>query len=203
MLFENSLFLFFSWFAILFAVGVILSKNPVHSTLCLILVFFNSACLLIILGAEFLAMLFIIVYVGAVAVLFLFVVMLLNIKLVKANILVYRYIFTAITFGVIFLFQLLCIIYNDLTFLDIYFLPPALNSNYFYCWYTYSLTNILTIGFCLYTRFAFLLIVSGVILLVSMLGAITLTLHKRKDVKKQYVFKQASASFTNSILCKV
>jgi len=203
MLFENVLFLFFSFFAIFFAFGVILSKNPVHSILCLILVFFNSACLLIILGAEFLAMLLVIVYVGAVAVLFLFVVMLLHIKLVKVNTLVYRYMPISMIFGFFFLLELFFIIYNDLLFLDIYFLPPNISFNYLNFWYSYSLNNILAIGFCLYTKFSFLLIFSGVILLVSMLGAISLTLHKRNDVKKQYIFKQTSVSFNNSLICKI
>lgn len=203
MLFENLLFLFLSFFAVFFAFGVIVSKNPVHSILCLILVFFNSACLLIILGAEFLAMLLIIVYVGAVAVLFLFVIMLLHIKLFKSNTLVYRYMPISMIFGFFFLLELFFILCNDLPFLDIYFLPSDVAFNYLNFWYIYSLNNVLTIGSCLYTKFSFLLIFSGIILLVSMLGAISLTLHKRNDVKKQYIFKQTSISFNNSIICKV
>jgi NADH-quinone oxidoreductase subunit J len=184
---------------------VVLSKNPVHSILCLVLVFFNSAGLLIILGAEFLAMLFIVVYVGAVAVLFLFVIMLLNIKLVKTNVSVYRYLPLLVLFGFFFLFELITIIYNDLIFLNIYFLPPNINFNYLcFWWLTYSsLSNVLAIGSLLYTNFSLLFIVSGVILLVSMLGAISLTLHKRNDVKKQYVFKQVNNSFNKAILCKI
>jgi len=203
MLIENLLFFLFSFFSVFFALGVILSKNPVHSILCLILVFFNCASLFIILGAEFLALLFVIVYVGAVAVLFLFVVMLLNIKIVKSNALAYRYMLVAIIFGFFFFFLLLFILYNDLTFLSTYFLPLSISFNYLTFWFSFSLTNILVVGFFLYTKFFFLLILSGIILLVSMLGAITLTLHKRSDVKKQYVFKQINISFNNSVLCKV
>jgi NADH-quinone oxidoreductase subunit J len=79
-----------------------MSKNPVHSILSLILVFFNAASLLIILGAEFLAMLFIIVYVGAVAVLFLFVIMMLNVKVTNLTTSIYRYLPISFIFGLIF-----------------------------------------------------------------------------------------------------
>jgi len=148
-------------------------------------------------------MLLVIVYVGAVAVLFLFVVMLLHIKLVKVNTLVYRYMPISMIFGFFFLVELFFILSNDLLYLNIYFLPPTISFNYLNVWYTCSLNNILTIGSCLYTKFSFLLIFSGIILLVSMLGAISLTLHKRNDVKKQYIFKQISVSFTNSLVCKI
>lgn len=203
MLIENLLFFFFSFSSGLFALGVILSTNPVHSILYLILVFLNCACLFIILGAEFLAMLFIIVYVGAVAVLFLFVVMLLNVKLIRFNTLAYSYMFVAIILGFAFFFVLAFIFFKDFIFLDIYFLPLTVNFNYLNLWCSFSLTNIVAVGSFLYTTFFFLIILSGVILLVSMLGAITLTLHKRNDVKKQYVFKQVNSSFNNSVICKI
>jgi len=101
---ENIFFLLFSSLSIIFSFFVIISRNPVHSILSLILVFFNAASLLIILGAEFLAMLFVIVYVGAVAVLFLFVIMMLNIKVTSLTASIYRYLPISIIFGSIFFF---------------------------------------------------------------------------------------------------
>ena len=99
MFIENLFFYLFATLAIIFAFFVIISKNPIHSILSLILVFFNAASLLILLGAEFLAMLFVIVYVGAVAVLFLFVIMMLNIKAANLSISMYRYLPISLLFG--------------------------------------------------------------------------------------------------------
>jgi NADH-quinone oxidoreductase subunit J len=200
---ENIFFFFFSSLSIIFSFFVIISKNPVHSILSLILVFFNAASLLIILGAEFLAMLFIIVYVGAVAVLFLFVIMMLNVKVTKLTSSIYRYLPISFIFGSIFLFEFFMLFYLDLV---------SVNTNYLYLfennfvneWSTsvVPVSNIVALGQLLYTYFSYLFILSGIILLVSMLGAISLTLHRRNDVKKQFIYKQIERDFSSSIIWK-
>jgi len=200
---ENIFFFFFSSLSIIFSFFVIISKNPVHSILSLILVFFNAASLLIILGAEFLAMLFIIVYVGAVAVLFLFVIMMLNVKVTKLTSSIYRYLPISFIFGSIFFFEFFMLFYLDLV---------SVNTNYLYLfennfvneWSTSvaPVSNIVALGQLLYTYFSYLFILSGIILLVSMLGAISLTLHRRNDVKKQFIYKQIERDFSSSIIWK-
>lgn len=200
---DNLLFSLFAFFSLLFSLFVILSKNPVHSILSLILVFFNTASLLIFLGVEFLAMLFIIVYVGAVAVLFLFVIMLLNIKISNLNVSIYRYLPIITLFAAIFFFELFFgfniqlfefggpSIYNDV--------------NFFNAWgiHTSTISNISTVGFVLYTYYSYYFLFSGVILLLSMIGAITLTLHRRSDVRKQLIYKQIQRDFSSAISWKI
>ena len=165
--------------------------------------FFNVAGFFVILGAEFLAVLFIVVYVGAVAVLFLFIVMMLNIKLISLNLSMYRYIPIFFIFGFIFFSGFYLILYDCLI---------SVNQNQFYLpinfidfWYIFSFSfdNVGLLSNCLYTYYAYLLIVSGVILLISMIGAISLTLHRRNDIKRQYIYKQIIRDFNNSIVWKV
>nr|YP_010577932.1 NADH dehydrogenase subunit 6 [Cryptomonas pyrenoidifera]UZP15152.1 NADH dehydrogenase subunit 6 [Cryptomonas pyrenoidifera] len=203
---ENLFFYFFSILSIIFSFFVIISKNPVHSILSLILVFFNAAALLILLGAEFLAMLFIIVYVGAVAVLFLFVIMMLNIKTSNLSISMYRYLPISILFGSVFFSELFVIFYFDLVPIDVYNLSLFLNFDYLYFndWENSvsSQNNVLALGLVLYTYFSYLFVVSGIILLVSMIGAISLTLHRRNDIKRQYIYKQLGRNFKSAISWK-
>jgi NADH-quinone oxidoreductase subunit J len=200
---ENIFFLLFSSLSIIFSFFVIISRNPVHSILSLILVFFNAASLLIILGAEFLAMLFVIVYVGAVAVLFLFVIMMLNIKVTSLTASIYRYLPISIIFGSIFFFEFFMLFYTDLASVNVSNLYLFAN-NFVNDWNSslVSTSNILVLGRLLYTYYSYLFIVSGVILLVSMIGAISLTLHRRNDVKKQFIYKQIDRDFTSSIIWK-
>lgn len=203
---ENLFFYFFSILSIIFSFFVIISKNPVHSILSLILVFFNAAALLILLGAEFLAMLFIIVYVGAVAVLFLFVIMMLNIKTSNLSISMYRYLPISILFGSVFFSELFVIFYFDLVPIDVYNLSLFLNFDYLYFndWENSvsSQNNVLALGLVLYTYFSYLFVLSGIILLVSMIGAISLTLHRRNDIKRQYIYKQLGRNFKSAISWK-
>jgi NADH-quinone oxidoreductase subunit J len=200
---ENIFFLFFSSFSVVFSCVVVLSKNPVHSILSLILVFFNASSLLILLGSEFLAMLFIIVYVGAVAVLFLFIIMMLNIKISALTTSIYRYLPVFFVLGSVFVFEFLMLFYFDLVSLSI--------SNLYLCQINFindwssSLepsNNINVLGQLLYTHYSYLFLLSGVILLVSMLGAISLTLHKRNDTKRQLIYKQIRRDFSSSIKWK-
>lgn len=200
---ENTFFFLFSSLSIIFSFFVIISRNPVHSILSLILVFFNAASLLIILGAEFLAMLFVIVYVGAVAVLFLFVIMMLNIKVTSLTASIYRYLPISIIFGSIFFFEFCMLFYSDLASVNINNLY-LFADNFINDWNSSLLptSNILVLGRLLYTYYSYLFIVSSIILLVSMIGAISLTLHRRNDVKKQFIYKQIERDFTSSIIWK-
>nr|YP_010338825.1 NADH dehydrogenase subunit 6 [Glaucosphaera vacuolata]UNJ18775.1 NADH dehydrogenase subunit 6 [Glaucosphaera vacuolata] len=194
------LFYLFSSFLIVSAWMVVGSVNTVHSVLFLILVFLNAASLLFLIGAEFIAIMFIVIYVGAIAVLFLFIVMMLNIKV---NILEEFYIKPVSVFIVLlFLFQFLLIANLDLisyfdffSFLQNYFDAGFVLSNLKMDWFNWVLqqnevTNIFSIGFVLYTFYGYLLVLSGLVLLVSMLGTIFLTLHQRPVVKKQAISLQ-------------
>lgn len=212
MFIENIFFVLFSSLSIIFSFFVIFCKNPVHSILSLIFVFFNTAALLIFLGAEFLAMLFVIVYVGAVAVLFLFVIMMLNIK--ESNFLfsLYNYIPIFIFLITIFVYQVYFVYSSSLMPLHIFKASFLINYktliidfvvlNFLDCVLNYT-TNIFVIGNILYTEFFLMFFISGIILLVAMIGSITLTLHKRNDIKRQYIFKQIERNFNNSIFWRL
>jgi len=209
MFIENLFFYLFATLAITFAFFVIISKNPIHSILSLILVFFNAASLLILLGAEFLAMLFVIVYVGAVAVLFLFVIMMLNIKAANLSISMYRYLPISLLFGSVFFSELFIMFYFDLASVNSYKLNSIIdfdfvNQNYLVLWQdsVYFFSNVVVLGQLLYTYFSYPFILSGVILLVSMIGAISLTLHRRNDIKRQYIYKQIQRDFRSAISWK-
>ena len=209
MFIENLFFYLFATLAIIFAFFVIISKNPIHSILSLILVFFNAASLLILLGAEFLAMLFVIVYVGAVAVLFLFVIMMLNIKTANLSISMYRYLPISFLFGSVFFSELFIMFYFDLSSINSYKLNSLVNfdlidQNFLISWQdsVYFFSNVVVLGQLLYTYFSYPFILSGIILLVSMIGAISLTLHRRNDIKRQYIYKQIQRDFKSAISWK-
>tara|TARA_X000000368_G_scaffold199854_1_gene157820 strand:+ start:133 stop:747 length:615 start_codon:yes stop_codon:yes gene_type:complete len=179
-------FYIFSAVMLLSSLMVISSRNPVHSVLFLILAFFNAAGLFVILHAEFLAMILIIVYVGAVAVLFLFVVMMLDFRasLEKSNILQYMPI--GIFVGLVFISELVIVLVN--TKLDLENIQILSNplSNFG------ELTNTEAIGSILYTDYILYFQVSGIILLVAMVGSIVLTLRDREGVKRQSIPDQLS-----------
>ena len=177
-------FYLFSGVILISSLMVISTKNPVHSVLFLILSFLNAAGLFVILHAEFLAMILIIVYVGAVAVLFLFVVMMLDFKtsINKDNIL--QYIPIGILIGVVFIAELIIVLINtkfDLS--NIQVLPNPLSD------FT-GKSNTEAIGSVLYTDYILYFQLSGVILLVAMIGSIVLTLREREGVKRQVVSEQ-------------
>ena len=198
--FESILFYIFSSIALIASIMVINSKNPVHSVLFLILVFCNSAGLFILLGVEFLAITFIIVYVGAIAILFLFVVMMLNIKLVELNENMLRYLPIGALIGIIFLFEIFLVLENN--FISLNYNLDSNNINYIWDNKVTNYTNIELIGNILYTNNFYLFLVASLILLVAMIGAIILTLYMQTNVKRQDVFKQTSRHFSRSILLK-
>lgn len=163
---------------------VVFSKNPVHSVLFLILAFFNAAGLFVLLGAEFVAMILVIVYVGAVAVMFLFVVMMLDINFTELRKGVQDYLPIGLLIGFILLAEMV-IIAGGWTMTDgiatamTTATPPAS-----------EVTNTDAIGRVLYTDYIFLFQLAGLILLVAMIGAIVLTHRKRDGVKKQNIGDQ-------------
>jgi len=251
---EMSLFYFFSSLALLSGVMVIRAKNPVHSVLFLILVFCNAAGLLILLDLDFFAMIFLVVYVGAIAVLFLFVVMMLNIKMSEVNENILRYLPVGGLIGIIFLFEIFLVIDNDLI--------PVLNFQtgtsltlfetfqYSFLFFLYSIwgivrskisydqwkidyqefqtdlsilsnygtqfqyesspyvqwvlqidqvSNIKALGQIMYTYYVAYFIIASLILLVAMIGAIVLTMHKSITVKRQEIFEQNTREFAKTV----
>lgn len=199
--FEVTLFYFFSALVIFSGLFVIISKNPIHSILFLVFTFFNTAALLIILGVEFLAMLFLVVYVGAVAVLFLFVIMMLNVKIAKVEESFYYYLPIGIFLGLIFLFEIFLVIENN------FFLLQVQNFEHFYpnsfiSWddHLIATTNIEVLGSIMYSYYSYFFIVASLILLVAMIGAIMLTLHRRNDVRRQEIYRQVERNFENTII---
>ena len=173
-------FYLFAALTIASAVAVIFARNPVHSVLWLIVAFFNAAGLMVLAGAEFIAMLLVIVYVGAVAVLFLFVVMMLDIDFAKL-----RSGFTKnLPFGLLVALVLLAEI---ILAVSAWKAGPAMSGAKVP---EASDPNIVTLGELLYTRFLFPFELAGLILLVAMIGAIVLTHRSRGDVRGQKVSKQ-------------
>jgi NADH-quinone oxidoreductase subunit J len=203
MTFDIFLFYLFSILALLSAFCTVTSKNPIHSVLFLVFVFFNTAGLLILLGVEFLAMLFLIVYVGAVAVLFLFVMMMLNVKISESSSAIYRYLPIGLFLSILFLFEIFLIIEGDLKSVDnVVFLPSEykiLQTEFLVhtSWIdsVISPTNVDVIGSVLFTYYSYFFIMASVILLVAMIGAIALTLHRRSDVRRQDIYRQLQRDF--------
>jgi NADH-ubiquinone oxidoreductase chain 6 len=199
----NTLFYFFSSLSLVSGVMVIQSRNPVHSVLFLILVFFNVAGLLILLGLDFFAMIFLVVYVGAIAVLFLFVVMMLNVKLAEINEKRLRYLPVGGLLGLLFLFEIFLIVDND--FIPLLATPHTESPLLFpEGWTQWSqsietLSNIESIGLLLYTYYFYFFLVASLILLVAMIGAIVLTMHKGVNVKRQEVFTQNTREFAKTV----
>ena len=196
----NLLFYLFSSFALISGVMVIQAKNPVHSVLFLILVFFNAAGLLILLGLDFFAMIFLVVYVGAIAVLFLFVVMMLNIKLAEINEKRLRYLPIGGFLGLLFLFEIFLIVDNDLIPL-IGSTGDSKTESAFTQWSLFidALTNIEALGLLIYTFYFYFFLIASLILLVAMIGAIVLTMHKGVNVKRQQVFQQNTREFAKTV----
>ena len=193
---ELVLFFIFSSLAIISGLMVIRSENPVHSVLFLILVFFNTSGLLLLLEVEFLAMLFIIVYVGAIAVLFLFVVMMLNIKVTQNSGELFQYLPIGGLIGGIFLLEIFIVVRGDFV--------PLLSSDAIGGYLDWStkvaqITNIEVIGQIMYTHYFTWFLIAGFILLVSMIGAIVLTMQVQTNVRRQQIFQQVSRDFESAI----
>ena len=185
-------FYIFSFIAVLSALMVISSKNPVHSVLFLILSFVNAAGLFVLLGAEFLAMILVVVYVGAVAVLFLFVVMMLDINFIKLREGFLQYLPFGALLGIVLIIEL------GLLFLTENFREAGL-VNYSSNPIIQKTENTKLIGEILYTNYFYLFQICGLILLVAMIGSITLTLRDRGKIKRQDINLQNSTDPNTAI----
>jgi NADH-quinone oxidoreductase subunit J len=173
-------FYLFATLTIASAIAVIFARNPVHSVLWLIVAFFNAAGLMLLLGAEFIAMLLVIVYVGAVAVLFLFVVMMLDIDFASLRSGFNR----NLPFGIIIALVLLG---ETILAVSAYKVGPAFAGREVPA---AKVPNIVALGQLLYSRYLFAFELAGLILLVAMVGAIVLTHRSRRDTRPQKVWKQ-------------
>ncbi len=247
---ETFLFYFFCFFVLFSAFMVIRAKNPVYSVLFLILVFCNSAGLLLLLNLDFFALIFLIVYVGAIAVLFLFVVMMLNIKLTEVHESIFHYLPIGGFVGFIFFLEFYFLFnqeivplhldnfsqQNDsflvfqfylfaiLAFLKYGFATPNFSGKFqlysdsffeklanidkfssnkieYVIWPTLidSKTPVEALGQVLYTYYSYFFIVASLILLISMIGAIMLTLNPNRAVKRQQVFEQNARDFAQTV----
>ncbi len=184
MLLQALAFYVFAFVVMASAAMVVVSRNPVYSVLFLILAFFNAAALFVLIGAEFIAMILIIVYVGAVAVLFLFVVMMLDINLTELREGFLKYLPVGALIGVVLLAEILLglgVIGGGTTSLS--GLDKAGTQ-------VAGVDNTRAIGRVLYTQYFYLFQVAGLVLLVAMIGAIVLTLRSRPGVRRQRVSDQ-------------
>ena len=193
MIIQAIFFYLFAGITVASAVMVISSKNPVHSVLFLILAFVNAAGLFVLLGAEFLAMILIVVYVGAVAVLFLFVVMMLDVDFAELRQGFLNYLPVGALVGAVLLAELLIVvgawaIGPDVAKAITSPIPPPGEIN-----------NTQALGLVLYTRYVYFFQAAGVILLVAMIGAIVLTLQHKPNVRRQNIVAQVARDRASAI----
>jgi NADH-quinone oxidoreductase subunit J len=190
MIVQGLIFYLFAGVAVAAGVMVISARNPVHSVLFLILAFFNGAGIFVLLGAEFLAMVLVVVYVGAVAVLFLFVVMMLDINFAEFRQGFLNYLPVGGMIGLILLVELALVLGGwavtpEATAVAAAPMPDVAR-----------VTNTHALGALLYTRYVYLFQAAGLILLVAMIGAIVLTHRVRKGVRKQVISRQVAREKT-------
>lgn len=183
----SSLFFYvFALMTVASGIAVITARNPVHAVLFLILAFFNASGLFILMGAEFLAMLLVVVYVGAVAVLFLFVVMMLDIDYADMREGFQRHLPIGGVVGAILLVELVLIFSGPETTIQVAAIDGARS-------------NTALLGDVIYTDYLYLFQLAGLILLVAMIGAITLTMRKREGVKRQSIAMQNARTRDESV----
>ncbi len=171
-------FYIISAITVLAAVGVVAARNPVHAVLFLILAFFNAAGLMVLMGAEFLAMLLVVVYVGAVAVLFLFVVMMLDVDFVRLRQGFAQYLPAGLVGAIVLLVEMLVVSQAAKDIRQ----PMVAELRH--------PENVRAIGYELYTDYAFYFQACGIILLIAMIGAIVLTLRHHPNVRRQNIARQ-------------
>ncbi|WP_018698217.1 NADH-quinone oxidoreductase subunit J [Amorphus coralli] len=193
MILQTLFFYLFAAVTVASAFMVISSRNPVHSVLFLILAFFNSAGLFLLLGAEFLAMILVVVYVGAVAVLFLFVVMMLDVDFAELRHGALQYLPIGGLIGLILLIELVMVlgawvIAPDVSATPAAPIPPMGETS-----------NVAALGQLLYTRYVYFFQAAGMVLLVAMVGAIVLTLRHKEGVKRQDISQQVARTPEQSI----
>lgn len=191
---ETLVFYMFAAICVGSGVMVISSRNPVHSVLFLILAFFNASGLFVLAGAEYLAMLLIVVYVGAVAVLFLFVVMMLDITVVELKQGFQSYLPIGGAVGLVFLGEIIAVgtswVMAPTALGNVQAPAPA------------ATQNTVALGQIIYTDYVYLFQAAGLILLVAMIGAIVLTHRKRPEAKKQVIADQLARSAKEAVKMK-
>ena len=178
----------FAGLSLISAFFVIQANNPVHSVLFLILSFCNVSALLICHSLDFFALIFLIIYVGAIAVLFLFIVMMLNVAITQKN--TVHYLPVGAFIGFFFLIQILIL------------LEPTSIHEVYLDWHSFTkpVTTIEAIGQVLYTNYALFFILASLILLVAMIGAIVLTMIKSQNLRRQTVFEQNNRRFRETVV---
>jgi NADH-quinone oxidoreductase subunit J len=184
MILQSLFFYLFAFVVIASGFMVIAAKNPVHSVLFLILAFINAAGLFILLGAEFLAMILVVVYVGAVAVLFLFVVMMLDVDFAELKQGTLQYLPIGALVGLVLLVELVLVLGGVLIS------PETVASTAAPTPPPDEVSNVAALGALLYTRYVFFFQMAGLVLLVAMVGAIVLTLRHKEDAKRQNIAAQ-------------
>ncbi len=187
------MFYIFSAVCVLSGLMVITARNPVHSVLFLILAFFNAAGLFVLLGAEFLAMILVVVYVGAVAVLFLFVVMMLDIDFVNLRKGIHQNIVPGALIGLVLLAELAMFV--DMGWSS----GAAAPASMMMMKAAPAASNTQALGLLIYTKYFYAFQISGLILLVAMIGAIVLTLRGRENVRRQQISTQIARQRSQSI----
>ncbi len=191
MILQAIFFYLFAAVCIASAFMVVAGRNPVHSVLFLILAFVNAAGLFVLLGAEFLAMILIVVYVGAVAVLFLFVVMMLDVDFVELRHGVLNYLPVGAAVGIVLLIELVFGVIG-------WVVAPGLTKT-ITAPISSDINNTQALGLVLYTRYVYFFEAAGVILLVAMIGAIVLTLQHKPNVKRQSIAQQLARRRSSAI----
>jgi NADH-quinone oxidoreductase subunit J len=184
-------FYLFAGLCVASAFMVIAAKNPVHSVLYLILAFVNAAGLFMLMGAEFLAMILIVVYVGAVAVLFLFVVMMLDVDFTALRSGLLNYLPVGFLVGAVLLAELLFV-------LGAWVIEPGVPKT-ITAPIAANISNTQALGEVLYTRYVYFFEAAGVVLLVAMIGAIVMTLQHKPDVKRQKIAEQLARTRSSAI----
>src|SRR6476660_7332500 len=184
-------FYLFAGMCVATAFMVIAVKNPVHAVLFLILAFFNAAGLFVLLGAEFLAMILVVVYVGAVLVLFLFLVMMLDVDFAELRAGFLKYLPVGAIIGIVLLIELVRVLVAWVTAPEIVAQAPTPPIS--------QMSNTAALGQILYTKYVYLFEAAGMILLVAMVGAIVLTLQHKRDIKRQSVVRQVERTRQRSV----
>jgi len=182
-------FYLFAGMCLASAFMVIAARNPVHAVLFLILAFFNAAGLFVLLGAEFIAMILVVVYVGAVMVLFLFVVMMLDVDFASLKAGFLKYLPVGATVGIVLLLELIFLVTAWVTAPQIVAQAPT----------PADVSNTRALGEILYTKYVYLFEAAGLILLVAMIGAIVLTLQHKREVKRQSIPAQVGRTREESV----
>lgn len=195
---ETFLFLLFSFSLLTTSLMVIYAINPIHSVLWLILSFCHATNLLLLFGLEFLAMLFLMVYIGAIAVLFLFVVMMLDVHISEYEQLTFQYFPVGALLVFFFFLEILFIFSKDM--MSVYNFKAMISLEWFN-WLNLNtdITNMRTLGLVLYTYYVDEFLIASLLLLVAMIGAIVLTMHTKTTVKRQIIYRQTFRNFEKTI----